>query len=100
MKFNILTVEDLQELVNEIKALKAEVAKLEQLKSKEWVSESEAMGILSVSKSTIQKFRREGLIHYSQYNNLISYKYEDLMKFFEDHYSGNRNYVTSKMVAA
>lgn len=96
----ILTFEDLQEVLNELKKLRTLVSGLEQPRKKEWVTESEAMEILNVSKSTIQKFRRDGLLDWSQYNNLISYKYSDLMKFFEDHYTGNKNYVTSKMVAA
>jgi len=100
MNLKLITIEDIQDLVNEIQLLKTEVSKLEASKSKEWVSETEAMEILNVSKSTIQKFRRDGLIHWSQYKKLISYKYSDLMQFFEDHYTGNRNYVTSKKIAA
>ena len=96
----IINNDDFERLINEISELKEEVANQKQPQTKEWVSETEAMSILNVSKSTIQKFRKDGKLQWSQYRHLISYKYSDLIQFFEDHYTGNRNYVTSKMIKA
>ena len=100
MNFIVIEKDDFEKLINEISGLKEVVEGSTKPQQKEWLSEDEAMEILNVSKSTIQKFRKEGLLQWSQYKNLISYKYSDLMDFFEVHYSGNRNYVTSKMIKA
>ncbi len=99
MTFTVINNDDFNLLVSEISRLKEVVENLKQPQPKEWVSEAEAMEILNVSKSTIQKFRKDGLLNWSQYKNLITYKYLDLMNFFEDHYTGNRHYVTSKLKA-
>tara|TARA_R110000737_G_scaffold349079_2_gene384428 strand:+ start:927 stop:1235 length:309 start_codon:yes stop_codon:yes gene_type:complete len=98
---SIINNDDFGKLIDAISELQKEVESIKQPKQNEWVSETEAMEILGgISKSTIQKFRKEGKLAWSQYRNLICYKRSDLMKFFEDHYTGNRNYVTSKMIKA
>ena len=99
MNFIVLKKDELDQLIDEISRLTEVVKNIKQPQPKVWVSEAEAMEILNVSKSTIQNFRKNGLLHWSQYKNLITYKYSDLMNFFEDHYTGNRHYVTSKFRA-
>ena len=99
MQCIIIERDDFQKLIDKVSTLTEVVENLKKPQPKEWVSETEAMNLLGgISKSTIQKFRKEGKLPWSQYRNLICYKYSDLMEFFEVHYTGNRNYVTSKMI--
>ena len=46
------------------------------------------MKYLEVSKSTIQRYRKEGLLDFSQYQNKIYFKREDILSFLESNYTG------------
>jgi len=98
MNLLVINKDDLELLINEVSKLKEVVEEMKEPQPKTWVSEAKAMEILNVSKSTIQKFRREGLLPWSQYRNLINYKYSDLMKFFEEYYTGKKNCVIPKLI--
>lgn len=64
---------------------------------KEWLTEKEAMQYLDVSKSTIQKYRLNGQLDFSQMNNKIYIKYADIISFLESNYTKkNQLIVNSK----
>lgn len=48
---------------------------------REWLTVKEACEYLKVSKSTMQKYRREGIIPFSQHGRKILFKLEDLQNF-------------------
>ena len=54
--------------------------------TKEWLSNSEAMSLLGVSRATIQRYRREGRIPYSKIGaGSLRYRRSDLLAFLEAH---------------
>ena len=55
--------------------------------TREWLNEKEAREYLRVSKSTLQKYRREGIIPFSQYERKIMFRKEDLDAFLTQNYS-------------
>ena len=55
--------------------------------SEKWLDIQEACLLLKISKRTMQKYRDEGIISFSQFNGKIYFKASDL----EDHF--NKNYV-------
>lgn len=84
----ILTKNDIQNLIKEVLSLKEMVAEVQAPERKEWLTEEEAMNYLKISKSTIQRYRRDGLLHFSQYQKQIWYKYEDINEFLLESYTG------------
>jgi len=53
----------------------------------EWLNEKEARQYLKVSKSTLQKYRRDGIVPFSQVGRKIMFKKEDLDAFLTQNYS-------------
>ena len=54
--------------------------------SKEWLTNSEASEFLSVTSRTMQNYRDNGVISFSQVGSKIYYKASDLEKHLESHY--------------
>ena len=84
----VLTKDDIQDLIDQVASLKEMVAEVQAPERKEWLTEEEAMNYLKVSKSTIQRYRRDGLLHFSQYQKQIWYRYVDINAFLLESYSG------------
>jgi excisionase family DNA binding protein len=53
---------------------------------KEWLTIEEACEYLQVSKSTIQNYRRNGVLGFSQINSKIYFRRSDLLAHLEKHY--------------
>jgi excisionase family DNA binding protein len=88
MELKIINQNDLEqfkkELLTEVKFLLKEV--IQEGIKKDWLTEYEACKKLDVSKSTIQNYRRNGVLPFSQFGNKIKYKRIDLQAFLESHY--------------
>ena len=88
MKFEVLTKTDIEFLVESLSNLEALIENLSLPSNNPWLSEPQAMDYLQVSKSTIQRYRKQNLLHFSQYSNKIMYKVDDLNAFLESNYTG------------
>jgi hypothetical protein len=91
MNSELIQVKDLEKFSKTIVSVLTQVVKthMENGAKKEWLPEREAMKVLDVSKSTIQNYRRQGLLAFSQHGSKIMYKHEDLMGFLNQNYVGN-----------
>lgn len=91
MKVNIVKQEDIKTFKTELmrEFVKILETHLENQPKKEWLPEKEAMEVLDVSKSTIQNYRRDGLLPFSQHGKKIMYKYKDLNFFLIKNYINN-----------
>lgn len=76
------------ELVVEIK--KVLVEQLNAPQAREWLSETEAREYLGVCKSTLQTYRREGIIPFSQIKSKIYFKRTDLEAHLDRYYTRKR----------
>ncbi len=99
MKFDLITKEEFLGIFEELEAIKESITNLNTSPSKKWYNEREAMEYLSVSKSTIQSYRKKGLIEFSQYANKIHYKLSDLDAFLESNYTGTKQQFAGREVA-
>ena len=101
MNFIYLKKEEYESLVNSISSLKESILSMGNSTSEStWLPETKAMKFLDVSKSTIQRYRKNGLLPFSQYANKIMYKTVDINAFLEANYSGNSSYSPSISEAA
>lgn len=95
-----MTKEDFLSLFKELELIKQSITLINLSSSKKWYNELEAMQYLNVSKSTIQSYRKKGLIEFSQYANKIHYKLSDLDAFLESNYTGAKQHKAGKEVAS
>ncbi len=84
MKIDFLTKDDLQDLKAELLAEILEAIKQNNKPAKkDWLSEREAQQYLGVCKTTLWKYRRDGLIPFSQINRKTNYLRADLDDFLK-----------------
>jgi len=91
MKIEILSGEEFSSFKSEVFSKLEEVTRsIRHIKNNNgWCLESDAMKILGVSKSSIQKFRRANRLPFAQIDRKIYYKLEDLNNFINQNYSKN-----------
>ena len=66
----------------------ARINELEMQKMKnEWLTTEQVMGILKISKRTMQRYRDNGLISFAQVGSRVFYRSEDVETFLENHYN-------------
>jgi len=84
MKRNTLTIKELAQKIDRIHD------KLENLPSngqpETWLDGEEVIKKLHISKRTLQTYRDEGIIPFSQFRDKIYYKASDIQKHLEKHY--------------
>jgi excisionase family DNA binding protein len=90
MNVELITREDFNALSEEVRSLKEMLRIMSRPQQKEWLTEGEAMEYLSISKSTIQKYRRDGLLNFSQYGNKIYFRQSELEEFLETYFTGSK----------
>lgn len=78
-------LDEVKEVMREINGFLSSY-KSEKDLSKEWIDGKEARKILRISPKTLQNYRDNKVIPFSQYGNKIYYKRTDLESFFEQHY--------------
>lgn len=57
-----------------------------------WLDNQDVCQLLYISKRTLQSYRDNNLLPYSQINNNIYYKASDIAKFLKKHYRTPRNF--------
>ena len=79
------------EIVKMLKGLDTKFNKLEfdakYPLTEKWLDNQEVMQLLNVSKRTLQMYRDESLIAFSQIGNKMYYKTTDVEQFFKDNYN-------------
>ncbi|HRH03864.1 MAG TPA: helix-turn-helix domain-containing protein [Bacteroidia bacterium] len=83
---NVICLEE-EAYYSMIEEVVARLKEKQQLKEDKWISDVEAMALLKISsKTTLQKFRDEGKIRYSQpQKKIILYDRDSIIKFLEKH---------------
>jgi excisionase family DNA binding protein len=91
MDINIVQKSDFEKFKSELTAyLKQLIRENYSMSStKEWLTEKEACKFLGLSKSTIQKYRKDGTLSFSQHGNKIYFKLEDIQIFLNLNYINN-----------
>ena len=89
LQIEVLTKEDLNQVME---LLNSKIARLEELMSsenqhkKEWLTEKEARDFLGIGRTTLQNYRKDGVLSFSQVGAKIYYRRDDLEKHIQDHY--------------
>ncbi len=95
---NVITIESdafkqimdkLQSLDNKFVELKMEA---DTPLSEKWIDNQEAVMLLKTSKRTLQTYRDDGKLAYSQIGHKIYYRASDVEKFLKKNYNKSRNY--------
>ncbi len=81
---NIEELTDSIKTANSMKAVKREVNPSDT--KNDWLTTEETCNLLKVSKRTLQKYRDELIIPYTQLNRKIYFKREDIQKMLESNY--------------
>ncbi|MDF1866872.1 MAG: helix-turn-helix domain-containing protein [Saprospiraceae bacterium] len=91
MQVELIQKSDLEQLKSELLFNFESLLKktIKEKQEKQWITENEACKLLDVSKSTIQNYRKKGVIPFSQYGSKIKYKSTDLQAFLEKNYIKN-----------
>ena len=76
---------------------KLESIQTEKPQSKEWVTNPEAAEILNVTLRTLQNYRDNGILSFSQIGSKIYYKSSDLEKHLERHYVTSFNEIKRRV---
>lgn len=90
MHIEILTKSDLEQvadrIIDNIKA--QQVLEIDGSPTFGWVSESQAMKLLEMGKTTIRKYRNCGTLPFAQWHGKIYYRLTDLDHFLNATYNG------------
>jgi hypothetical protein len=98
---DVLTIESsaIQEIMDKLNAIEKRFFELEtkaEYKLQErWLDNQEVMILLNISKRTLQSYRDEALIPFSQIGGKVYYRACDIEKFLKRHYQkipGQRKY--------
>lgn len=58
----------------------------EKIRQEEWLDTKQASNVLGISIRTLQEYRNQGIIPFSQIGRVIRYRPEDLQDFLMRHY--------------
>jgi len=90
MKANavVITAEEFSRFVNRMEKLEEKIDKLLSNRplEEEWLTVEDACRILRVSRRTLQTYRDNGIISFSQFGSKIYFRRRDLEKFLQSHY--------------
>ena len=89
MEAMILSSEQFDKLVSQIKILNERVEKINKKDPLEdrWLDIQDVCELLHVSKRTLQSYRDKGILPFSQIGVKIYYKASDIQKHLEKHYN-------------
>lgn len=85
----VITIEseEFKQIIKEISEIKSELLENEkQAQSAKWLDNDELSALLKVTKRTLQTYRDEGKISFSQIGSKIYYSASDIEEFFRSHY--------------
>jgi len=83
MSVEILTKEDLNNFKVELVNLITEIISKGQLQKKEILSNEDVKDLLGISSGTLRKYRITGKISYTKIDNILYYKYDDVIKLID-----------------
>lgn len=83
--FDLPWVHDILTELNEIKKRLEEINN-ERISRESWLNSKEAAKALGITTRTLQSYRDQGFIPFSQFGREIRYKAEDIQQFLMDHY--------------
>ena len=83
MSVEILTKEDLNNFKVELVNLITEIISKGQPQKKEILSNEDVKDLLGISSGTLRKYRITGKISYTKIDNILYYKYDDVLKLIE-----------------
>jgi hypothetical protein len=83
-----ITVENFKELINKVDLLMKQVENLSSTYplSERWLDIQETCILLKVSKRTLQSYRDNGVLSFSQIGSKIYYRAADIQSHLEKHY--------------
>ena len=90
---NVITIESeaFETIMSEFKSLKEEVVRFREKNQtplgEKWLDNQEVCELLYISKRTLQSYRDNGLIPFSQVNAKIYYKASDISEYLNKHYN-------------
>ena len=93
MNFDLMTKSDLHEFKLELVSLITEIVCKGQPFKKEILTNQDVKDLLCISSSTLRKYRVTGKLSYTKVDNILYYKYDDVIKFIE---SNSRNSLDRK----
>jgi hypothetical protein len=87
MKAIIGKEEEINGIIKDIKEIKDTLGQLKEKSiENEWLDNQDVCQILKISKRTLQSYRDNGVLPYSQFGNKIYYRASDIKKHLEDNY--------------
>ena len=90
-----LNKETFEELINRFEVLTNKVKLIQELNKDKiltnWLDSHEVCKILNISPRTLQTYRNNGKIGFSQINQKIYYKHRDVQKLLEDNYKNKQD---------
>jgi ribosome-binding protein aMBF1 (putative translation factor) len=93
---NVITIESeaFKKLMEELRSIDERFAeiikKAQQPLSERWLDNQEVCEILNISKRTLQTYRDEQIIPYSQIGNKLYYRAKDIERFLNKHYVSHK----------
>ena len=94
----VITIESdaFQKFVNIMKGLEKRFAELKEEAAKPlgevWMGNEEVCRLLNISKRTLQNYRDDNLIPFSQINHKIYYRASDIERFLNKNYKRIKNF--------
>lgn len=83
---NTMILEEIKnELLSELRQLMHSMA---QQKRQEWLCEKDTRAFLGVSRGTLYKYRKVGVLPFTKFQRKIYYRKVDLEQFLENNFSG------------
>ena len=88
MDVKIISNEEFKQLVKIIEELDKKIDKISKQNPLEdaWLDIQEVCTILKISKRTLQTYRDNGILSFSQHGTKIYFKAGDIQKYLEDNY--------------
>jgi len=83
----IFTKDQFTDLMNKLDTIQSQINSKANPKQETYLGNTEFMTLLDVSKRTLQTWRDEGKISFSQVGGKIYYKLSDVDKFMQENYN-------------
>ena len=86
-KITLIDNESYQELIQKIDEIDRKVSAIKTEKpARRWLTNKEVSEMLSVTGRTLQNYRDNGVLSFSQVGSKMYYREDDIEKFLQNHY--------------
>ncbi len=84
----------LDQIISRLEVIESKIESIQKKKSisEEWISNPEAAEMLHVTLRTLQNYRDNGILPFSQVGSKIYYKISDLEEHLDSHYVGVKKF--------